>query len=449
MTASATSSSKVSRQDHRLAGTMVLPGDDRFDQARQAWNLAVDQRPAAVAFPESAADIAAAVGWAAERGLRVAAQGTGHNAGPLGSLADTVLVKTGRMRGIQVDPHTRTARVEAGAVWLDVVHAAAAHGLAALAGSSPDVGVAGYTLGGGMSFLGRSYGLAANNVHAIEMVTADGGQVRADREHESDLFWALRGGGGSFGIVTAIEFRLFPITEAYAGILWYPMERGSEVLHAWAELTRGGPPDELTTVGRFLNFPPIPQIPEPIRGTSFVIVEAYHLGDPAQADALLAPLRALGPVNDTMATVPIPALSHLHMDPEQPVPGAGDGLMIDQLPSDAIRRVRPGRGPGCRVPATVSRDPAPRRRIRPRPPRQRRAGLDRRGLRALRGRYDTRPRADSPGHRPDHRGQEGAGPVGRTADVPQLRRNPAPPGAVLDRTGLPAAAPDQGERRPR
>jgi len=350
MATSATSSIKVSRQDHRLAGTMVLPGDDRFDQARQAWNLAVDQRPAAVAFPQSAADIAAAVGWAAERGLRVAAQGTGHNAGPLGSLADTVLVRTGRMRGIQVDPHTRTARVEAGAVWLDVVHAVAAHGLAALAGSSPDVGVAGYTLGGGMSFLGRSYGLAANNVHAIEMVTADGGQVRADREHESDLFWALRGGGGSFGIVTAIEFRLFPLTEAYAGILWYPMERGSEVLHAWAELTRGGPPDELTTVGRFLNLPPIPKIPEPVRGKSFVIVEAYHLGDPAQADALLAPLRGLGPVNDTIATVPIPALSHLHMDPEQPVPGAGDGLMIDQLPGAAIDALVQAAGPGAAFP---------------------------------------------------------------------------------------------------
>jgi len=225
-----------------------------------------------------------------------------------------------------------------------------AHGLAALAGSSPDVGVAGYTLGGGMSFLGRRYGLAANNVRAIEMVTADGRRVRADREHESDLFWALRGGGGSFGIVTAIEFRLFPITEAYAGILWYPMERGSEVLHAWAELTRGGPPDELTTVGRFLNFPPIPQIPEPIRGKSFVIVEAYHLGDPAQADALLAPLRGLGPVNDTIATVPIPALSHLHMDPEQPVPGAGDGLMIDQLPSDAIDAFVQAAGPDAAFP---------------------------------------------------------------------------------------------------
>src|SRR5689334_21212412 len=132
-----------------LGGTMVLPGDDGFDEARRAWNLAVDQRPAAVAFPESAAGVAAAVGWAAERGLRVAAQGTGHGAAPLGPLADTLLLRTGRMRGIRIDPQARVARVEAGVVWLDVVHAAARHGLAALAGSSPDVGVAGYTLGGG------------------------------------------------------------------------------------------------------------------------------------------------------------------------------------------------------------------------------------------------------------------------------------------------------------
>jgi hypothetical protein len=235
-------------------------------------------------------------------------------------------------------------------VWLDVVHAAARYGLAALAGSSPDVGVAGYTLGGGMSLLGRKYGLTANNVAAIEMVTADGRLVRADHERESDLFWALRGGGGSFGVVTAIEFQLFPITEAYAGILWYPIERGSEVLHAWAELTLGGPPDELTTVGRFLNLPPIPQIPEPVRGKSFVIVEAYHLGDPAQADELLAPLRALGPVNDTIATVPVPALSHMHMDPEQPVPGAGDGLMIDTLPREAIDAFVGAAGPDAAFP---------------------------------------------------------------------------------------------------
>jgi FAD binding domain len=350
MSAFSASALKTRYLEPGLEGKVVLPGDGGFDEARRAWNLAIDQRPAAVMFPESAAEVAAAVRYAADHGLRVAAQGTGHNAGPLGPLADTVLLRTGRMRGIQVDPQARTARVEAGAVWLDVVHAAAQHGLATLAGSSPDVGVAGYTLGGGMSFLGRKYGLTANNVLAIEMVTADGRLVRADHERETDLFWALRGGGGSFGVVTALEFRLFPLTHAYAGILWYPIERGPEVLHAWAELTRGGPPDELTTVGRFLNLPPIPQIPEQIRGQSFVIVEAYHLGDPAGANALLAPLRALGPVNDTIATVPVPALSHLHMDPEQPVPGAGDGLMIDRLPSEAIDALAGAAGAGAAFP---------------------------------------------------------------------------------------------------
>ena len=350
MSTSATFTRPVGHLDVSLDGKVVLPGDGRFDEARRAWNLAIDQRPAAVIFPASPAVVAAAVGWAAERGLRVAAQGTGHNAGPLGSLADTVLLRTERMRGVQIDPVARTARAEAGVVWLDVVEAAAQHGLATLAGSSPDVGVTGYPLGGGLSFLGRRYGLAANNVTAAEVVTADGRWVRTDREHEPDLFWALRGGGGSFGVVTALEFRLFPHAEAYAGALWYPIERASEVLHAWGELTRGAVPDELTTIGRLLNFPPIPQIPEPVRGKSFVIVEAYHTGEPAQADELLAPLRALGPVNDTITTVPVPALSHLHMDPEQPAPGTGDGMMIDQLPAAAIDAFVQAAGPGAAFP---------------------------------------------------------------------------------------------------
>ena len=350
MSTSVTFTRPVGHHGSSLDGTVVLPGDQRFDSARRAWNLAVDQRPAAVIFPESAAGVAAAIGYAARRGLRVAAQGTGHNAGPLGPLSDTVLLRTDRMRGIRIDPVARTARAEAGVVWLDVVQAAAEHGLAALAGSSPDVGVVGYTLGGGMSFLGRRYGLAANNVVAAEAVTADGHLVRADAEHEPDLFWALRGGGGSFGIVTALEFRLFPHTQAYAGALWYPIERASEVLHAWGELTRGQVPDELTTIGRFLNFPPVQQIPEPVRGKSFVIVEAYHTGEPAAADALLAPLRALAPVNDTITTVPMPALSHLHMDPEQPAPGTGDGMMIDQLPAAAIDAFVQAAGPGAAFP---------------------------------------------------------------------------------------------------
>jgi len=350
MSASATFTRPVDHLGSSLDGTVLLPGDQRFDSARRAWNLAVDQRPAAVIFPESAAAVAAALGYAARRGLRVAAQGTGHNAGPLGPLTDTVLLRTDRMRGIRIDPQARTARAEAGVVWLDVVQAAARHGLAALAGSSPDVGVTGYTLGGGLGFLGRKYGLAASNVLAAEVVLADGRVVRADAEHETDLFWALRGGGGSFGVVTALEFRLFPHTEAYAGALWYPIGRASEVLHAWAELTRGQVPDELTTIGRLLNFPPIEQIPESVRGQSFVIVEAYHTGDPAQADALLAPLRALGPVNDTITTVPMPALSHLHMDPEQPVPGAADGMLVGSLPTEAVDALINAAGPGAALP---------------------------------------------------------------------------------------------------
>jgi FAD/FMN-containing dehydrogenase len=320
-----------------LEHKIVTPAHERFDEARRAWNLTIDQRPAAIVFAESAQDVAAAVVYAVEYGLRVAPQGTGHNAGPLGSLEDSLLLKTERMRGVQIDPVARVARVEAGVLWLEVVEAAARHGLAALAGSSPDVGVVGYTLGGGLSFIGRKHGLCANAVRAIELVTADGRMVRADRDNEPDLFWALRGGGGSFGVVTAIELELLPIEHAYAGVLWYPIERGSEVLHAWRELTESDRlPDELTTVGRFLRLPPIPEIPEPVRGKSFVIVEAYHIGDPAKADELLAPLRALGPVNDTIATVPMPALSHLHMDPEHPVPGFGDGMMIAELPAQAI-----------------------------------------------------------------------------------------------------------------
>ena len=329
-------SQDASRLSAGLTGEVVLPGQPGFDDARQAFNRAADQEPAAVVFAGSARDVAAAITFAADHGLRIAAQGTGHNAMPLGPLTGTILLKTHRMNRVDIDPLARTARVEAGTVWSDVVQAAAKHGLAPLPGSSGNVGVTGYTLGGGVSFLGRKYGLSASNVRAIELVTADGQLRRADREHEPDLFWALRGGGGSFGIVTALELRLFPVTQLYAGILWYPIERGPDVLHAWRDLTRGAVPDELTTLGRFLRLPPVPELPAEIRGKSFALIEAFHLGDQAQADELLAPLRALRPVNDTIATVTVPELLHVHMDPEQPAASLGDGLMLSRLPDQAI-----------------------------------------------------------------------------------------------------------------
>jgi hypothetical protein len=329
----------VERSVTALTGRVVLPEHPNWDQARAAWNLAVDQTPAAVIFPESAEDVVAAVELARAFELRVSAQGTGHNAAPLGPLEDTVLIKTERMRGIEIDPAARIARVGAGVRSLELVEAAAQCGLAPLAGSSPDVGVVGYTLGGGLSWFGRRYGLAASNVHAIELVTADGRVVRADREQETDLFWALRGGGGSFGIVTALELQLIPVSEPYAGILWWPIERDREVLHTWAELTRHELPDELTSVGRYLRLPPLPDIPEPMRGKSFVVVEVVHLGEPEQADELLAPLRALGPTLDTIQRIPTSALSHMHMDPEHPVPATGDGMLLQELPPDAIDQI--------------------------------------------------------------------------------------------------------------
>ena len=181
------------------------------------------------------------------------------------------------MRGIEIDPVNRTARVEAGVVWAEVAEAAGQYGLAALAGSSPDVGVVGYTLGGGLSWLGRRYGLAASNVVSVEIVTADGAIRRIDAETDPDLFWAVRGGGGSFGAVTAIEFALFPVAEVYAGVMLWPIERASEILHAWREWT-AEMPDDMTTVGRLLQLPPIPDIPEPLRGRSFVAVQAFYLG---------------------------------------------------------------------------------------------------------------------------------------------------------------------------
>src|SRR5207244_1322080 len=261
----------------RLAGDVVTPADEAWDEARQAWNLAVDQRPVAVVLAESAADVAATIETARAAGLRVAPQGTGHNATPLGDLGDTVLLKTSRMRRVEIDAETQTARVEAGVRWREVVEAAAEHGLAALAGSSPDVGVVGYTLGGGLSWLGRKYGIGANSVTAVELVTADGRLVRADSENEPDLFWALRGGGGSFGVVTALEFRLYPLAQVYAGWLFFPIERAEEVLYTW-RWTLDSMPDEMTLVARFLRLPPIPDIPEPLRGRSFVVVEGIYAG---------------------------------------------------------------------------------------------------------------------------------------------------------------------------
>jgi hypothetical protein len=333
----------------RMEGTAVAPGDATWDEARAAWNLAVDQRPALVAIPASAADVVAIVDFARERGLRVAPQGTGHNAAAIASLERTVLVKTSALRSVEIDAPARRARVGAGVLWAEVTGPASEHGLAPLAGSSPDVGVVGYTLGGGLSWLSRRHGLAANSVLAIEIVTADGRLVRTDRDHEPDLFWALRGGGGSFGVVTAIEFALYPAPEVYAGAMLWPWERATEVLKRYVEWCRTAP-DAISTSARLLQVPPLPDIPEGLRGRAFVAIDGAYLGDEAAAAEVLAPLRALEPEIDMFASIQAAALSHIHMDPEHPVPGHGDGMVLDELTPAAIEALVAVAGPASGSP---------------------------------------------------------------------------------------------------
>jgi len=333
----------------QLHGDLVTPYDPGWDTARQAWNLAVDQRPVAVALPESAGDVVAIVNFMREHGLRLAGQGTGHNAAPMGPLDGTVLLRTSRMRDVHIDPRDRRARVGAGALWADVTAPAADLGLAALAGSSADVGVAGYMLGGGISWLARRFGLAVNSLVAAEIVTADGRWIRTDADHEPDLFWALHGGGGNFGIVTALEFRLFPIRTVYAGALFWPIARAADVLHSWLRWT-ATVPDEVTSIGRLLQFPASRDIPEAVCGRSFVVVEATFLGDAISGAAWLTPLRRLAPQIDSFATIPTASLSTLHMDPSTPVPGFGDGMLLGRLDHPAIDALVGVAGPGSGSP---------------------------------------------------------------------------------------------------
>jgi FAD/FMN-containing dehydrogenase len=316
-------------------GAVHLPGDPGYDAARSPWAIVVDQRPAAVAVPTTADEVVEVVRAAASAGLQVAPQGTGHNAGPLRDLDRAVLVRTGAMRSVTVDVEARTARVESGALWEDVVNAVAPHGLAALHGSSPDVGVAGYSLGGGMGWYARELGLAANSITAIELVTADGRLVRATAEQEPDLFWALRGGGGNFGVVTALELRLFPIDTVYAGMLVWDRSEAERVLRTWARWAANAP-DAVTTSFRVLQLPPFEQIPAPVRGRQLVMIDGAVLADDETAAEILAELRALEPEMDTFARVPSASIIRLHMDPEGPTPGVSATTVLGSLPDEGI-----------------------------------------------------------------------------------------------------------------
>lgn len=318
-------------------GQVFLPDEPGYDAARTPWNLAVEQRPLAVVVPATAEQVANAVRVAAAAGVRVVPQSTGHGAGPLsGRLGDAILLRLSDFTGVSVDVERRVVRILGATLWRDAVAAAAAHGLAVPHGSSPDVAAAGFVLGGGLSWYARRHGLASNHLVAAEVVLADGSIVRADAEHHPDLFWALRGGGGNVGVVVALEVQALPLADVYAGMLLWDGSRAQDVAQAWAQWTHGLP-DEVTTALRLLSFPPLPELPDFLRGRQLVVIDGAILTDDQAAAGLLTPLRALDPEVDTFARMPLTALTTIHMDPETPVPGVSDHELLDEFDPAAAR----------------------------------------------------------------------------------------------------------------
>jgi FAD binding domain len=328
----------------QMSGRVVTSSDPDWDATRHGFNLTMDVRPAAVALPRDVSDVVAAVRYARANGLRVAPQAGGHNPGPLGSLDDTLLVDVRELQEVSIDPGARRVRVGGGVRWESVSPRLSDYGLAALHGSSPDVGIAGYSLGGGMGWLARKYGLQANSVTAIELVTADGRAARVDAEHEPDLFWALRGGNGNFGVVTAIEFDVYAVEQLYAGQMFFPFERAGEVLHAWAELVPTLP-DEMMSWASLLQFPDLPDVPEPVRGRSFTVVYGAFLGGESEGRALLRPIRDLGPAMDTFAMAPPAVLGDMAMDPPDPLPYVTATALLGDLPGAGVDDLVSAAGP--------------------------------------------------------------------------------------------------------
>lgn len=314
----------------RLDGSLVTPDDPEYDRARGAWNLLYSHRPSLVVEARSTQDVVEAVNLAGAMGAHVAVQATGH--GFTSPADDGVLVLTAGLDKVEVDDRAGTARVGAGVTWAPVLAAAQKRGLAPLLGSSPGVGAVGYTLGGGFGWLGRRHGLATDVVRSFTVVLADGSVVTAAPDSHPDLFWALRGGGhGSLGVVVEMEIGLVEVTDVYGGNLLYPIEAARDVFDRYA---RWSPelPEEFTTAFTIMNFPPIEDVPEPLRGHSFAIVRGCHCGDITEAAGLVDEWREWNePAFDMFGPMPFSEVAAISQDPVDPVPAVSSGRWFTNL----------------------------------------------------------------------------------------------------------------------
>ena len=338
------SSTRLEALRQQIYGRILVPGDEGYDVARQTWNATTfEQHPALVVMPRRATDVAAAVDFARASELSIAVQAGGH--GDPRPADGALLINFADMAALRIVPSSTgdggTAHIEAGARWSEVIAAAARHGLATLNGFAGTVGVVGYTLGGGIGWLVRQYGAAAGSVQAAQVVTSDARLLQVSEHDHSDLFWALRGGGGNVGIVTALEFTLHPVREVFGGFIAYPLAQGREALTVYAEWTKGVP-ETLTSAVRLIHYPPVPSLPGPLRGQSAVVIMVCYNGNASDGEALVQPLRSVGlPLLDTFRPMAYAETATIAHDSTEapPVFTASDGGGLRDLSADVIENL--------------------------------------------------------------------------------------------------------------
>ena len=303
------SGSTLDQLRERVRGDVVVPGDEGYDEARTVYNAMIDRRPAVVVRSANAGDVMAAVNFARENELDLAVRGGGHSVPGFGTCDGGVVIDLSGMRGVRVDPASRTARAEGGATWGDFNAATHAFGLATTGGIISTTGIAGLTLGGGIGYLTRGFGLSLDNLVSADVVTADGRFLMAsEREHE-DLFWAIRGGGGNFGVVTSFEFRLHPVETIYGGPMFFELSDAGDVLRWYRDFIADAP-REFGGFPAFQIAPPLPFIPEDRHGDTFLAFVACWAGPVEQGEEMLRPIQDVAPVvAEHVGPMPYPMLN--------------------------------------------------------------------------------------------------------------------------------------------
>jgi FAD/FMN-containing dehydrogenase len=294
-----------------LRGMLLRPSDAGYEQARQVYNAMIDKHPALIVRCVDAADVIAAVNFAREHNLTLAVRGGGHNGPGLGTCDDGLVIDLSNMKGIRVDPVARTVRVEGGCTWGEVDHATHPFGLATPSGFISTTGVGGLTLGGGIGYLARSLGLTIDNLLEVDMVLADGSFVTANADEHADLFWAVRGGGGNFGVVTSFLFRLHPISTVYGGPIFWPLEQAAGLMKFWRDFILNAP-DEINGWFGFVTVPPAPPFPEQFHLQKMCVIVWCYTGALEKAEEVFKPIRAFGPpAMDVAGPIPWPVLQSL------------------------------------------------------------------------------------------------------------------------------------------